>query len=372
MLLLIATLPLRNDAIDKMPFSYEDKSAIKLLRQQKGYGANKLIKEFPSKRWTKGGLDKLLKKIDSTGSIERKQGSGRQRSVRTDDKIHAVEDLVLSQDNAPQTHRSQREIARETRTKLTTVNRIIKEDLHLHCFKKHRAQELTEANKTARLSRSKQLLRLYPSHMVNFIMFTDEKIFTVATPKNNQNDRVYGLKGTRRQDIVPERLLRTRSTYSQSLMVSVGVSMLGRTGIHFIEPRVKINGDYYRNVLLTQKLLPDIEGLSDYFIFQQDGAPAHRARQTVELLQRCTPDFIPPTLWPPNSPDLNPVDYKIWSVMQDKVYKTKVKNIDDLRQRIERAWDEFDQRIIDRAVLQWRGRLRACVRANGAQFEHKL
>ena len=40
-------------------------------------------------------------------------------------------------------------------------------------------------------------------------------------------------------------------------------------------------------------------------------APAHRARETVELLKKETPDFIPPNLWPPNSPDLNPVDYKI-------------------------------------------------------------
>ena len=32
-------------------------------------------------------------------------------------------------------------------------------------------------------------------------------------------------------------------------------------------------------------------------------------------------EFIPLTLWPPNSPDLNPVHYKVWSVMQEKVYK---------------------------------------------------
>ena len=43
-------------------------------------------------------------------------------------------------------------------------------------------------------------------------------------------------------------------------------------------------------------------------------------RQTIELLQRETPKFIPPDLWPPNSPDLNPVDYRIWGVMQDRVY----------------------------------------------------
>ncbi len=94
-------------------------------------------------------------------------------------------------------------------------------------------------------------------------------------------------------------------------MVSVGVSALGRTQMHFVEPGVKINGDYYRNTLLLQCLLPDIRELSEYFIFQQDSAPAHRARETVTLLETATPAFIAPNLWPPNSPDLNPVDYKI-------------------------------------------------------------
>jgi len=39
----------------------------------------------------------------------------------------------------------------------------------------------------------------------------------------------------------------------------------------------------------------------------------HRARETVELLTNATPDFILPTPWPPNSPDLNQMDYKIWT-----------------------------------------------------------
>jgi len=59
-------------------------------------------------------------------------------------------------------------------------------------------------------------------------------------------------------------------------------------------------------VLLTRDLLPDIRQHSDYSIFQQDEAPAHRAKETVELLKTATPDFILPTLWPPISH--NPVD----------------------------------------------------------------
>ena len=221
----------------------------------------------------------------------------------------------------PQTHRTQRQIAREIGISQRSVNRIVKRDLRLQCLKKQRGQELTDANKQARFERSGQLLRRYPASLVNFIWFTDEKLFTVATPSNNQNYRIYVSVGTRKRNVPASRLVRTRPTFSKSLMVSVGISALGRTSIHFIEPGVKVNGQYYRDALLMQGLLPEIREFSEYFTFQQDGAPAHRARETVALLQAETPDFIPPTLWPPNSPDLNPVDYKIWSVMQEKVYR---------------------------------------------------
>jgi len=107
-------------------------------------------------------------------------------------------------------------------------------------------------------------------------------------------------------------------------------------------------------------------------VFQQDSAPAHRARGTVELLTVETPEFIPPMLWPPNSPDLNPVDYKVWSVMQEKVYKRRIKDIDELRACILTAWDEMDRRIIDAAIRQWCTRLRECIKAKGGHFEHTL
>src|SRR6218665_3366942 len=59
-----------------------------------------------------------------------------------------------------------------------------------------------------------------------------------------------------------------------------------------------------------------------------------------------TPDFIPLTLWPPNSPDLNPADYKMWSVMQEQVYHTPIHDVDDLRQRLLNVWASVDQRFI--------------------------
>jgi len=69
---------------------------------------------------------------------------------------------------------------------------------------------------------------------------------------------------------------------------------------------------------------------------------------------------------------LNPVDYKVWSVLHEQVYKVKVNNVDELRKRIQTVWDELDQRIIDKAIKQWRTHLRAWVEAKGSHFEQKL
>ena len=44
------------------------------------------------------------------------------------------------------------------------------------------------------------------------------------------------------------------------------------------------------------------------------------------MLKRETPDFIPPSLWPSNSLDLNLVDYKIWGLLQQRVYTVQPEN----------------------------------------------
>ena len=89
--------------------------------------------------------------------------------------------------------------------------------------------------------------------------------------------------------------------------------------------------------LLKQMLLPDIRHVSGtaFFCVPTRQCPAHQAKETVALLMTETPDFIPPMLWPLNSLDLNPDDYCVWNVLQERVYYcTKVDNVVDLKQHI--------------------------------------
>ena len=62
----------------------------------------------------------------------------------------------------------------------------------------------------------------------------------------------------------------------------------------------------------------------------------------------------------------------MWSVLQERVYQTRIRNVNHLKQRLVEEWSMFDQSIVDSAVKEWRVRLRACVRANGGHFEFQF
>jgi len=120
-------------------------------------------------------------------------------------------------------------------------------------------------------------------------------------------------------------------------------------------------------------MLPAIKHVAgDAFVFQQGNASSHRAKDTIKLLQQETLDFTGPDLWPPNSPDLNPVDYKVWDVMQQRVYECHMNSVNELKQRLVEVWNSVQQNVIDAALNEWRKRLRACVRADGQHFGHLL
>ena len=67
-----------------------------------------------------------------------------------------------------------------------------------------------------------------------------------------------------------------------------------------------------------------------------------------------------------------PVDYKIWAVMQQFVYETKMCDIYDLQKCLTQTWVDFEQNVIESAIDQWRDSLRSCMRAGGGHFEHML
>jgi len=81
----------------------------------------------------------------------------------------------------------QSEISRETDIHWSSVSHIICKNLHLKCFKRHRAQELTDTNCAAGMKHAKLLLQKFPQYATDFVFFTDKKVFSVTSPDNRQN-----------------------------------------------------------------------------------------------------------------------------------------------------------------------------------------
>ena len=103
-------------------------------------------------------------------------------------------------------------------------------------------------------------------------------------------------------------------------MIADSVGRHGDTELIFVELGTKVNSAYYQDELLAKHMLPAIRQIArDQFILQQDSSSTHRAGDTVDFLRRSMPQFITPDLGSPNSSDLNPVEYKIGGVMQERV-----------------------------------------------------
>jgi len=97
-------------------------------------------------------------------------------------------------------------------------------------------------------------------------------------------------------------------------MVSVRVSRMGKTNTIFIDPDAKANSSDHFLFVLGKSLLPDIQARCHQhkWTFQQDGVTVHTARNTIDYLKKGKIDLIEPDMWPPNIPDLNPVDCALW------------------------------------------------------------
>ena len=103
----------------------------------------------------------LLKKIDETCDVKRREGSGRPKSSRTENNINAVKELISSQEDKPGTHATPNEISKMIDIPRISVRRINVENLKLQPFKKIKGQQIDTRTKEKRIERCSNLLRVF-------------------------------------------------------------------------------------------------------------------------------------------------------------------------------------------------------------------
>ena len=72
-------------------------------------------------------------------------------------------------------------------------------------------------------------------------------------------------------------------------------------------------------------------------MFVQDSAPAHGSKKVQKYLKENLPLFFRQDTWPSSSPDFNPCDYWMWSVIEDKSSAAPHNSIRSLETSFKRA-----------------------------------
>ena len=130
-----------------------------------------------------------------------------------------------------------------------------------------------------------------------------------------------------------------------------GMTGRGLTGIHFLPQGQTLTDNYYINNILEKEVKPVLHrktvneatnrrklfSSNCQMMFVQDGLLAHAAKATQAWCKRNLPNFTEKTCWPPNSPDINPVE-SLWSIMDEVVYKDPtLKTMKDLKKWLKQA-----------------------------------
>lgn len=139
---------------------------------------------------------------------------------------------------------------------------------------------------------------------------------------------------------------------------------------HFFQQGLRLNAAGYNEVLETV-VKPWIDRVCDGrpYVFQQDSAPAHKAVVTQDWMAANLHDHITPNMWPPNSPDLNPLDYYMWGVVERETNQRSHNTTDSLKAAITRVMSKINKDHVMRACQRFRSRIEAIIAAEGGYIE---
>lgn len=310
----------------------------------------------------------VAQRVRETGSVlPRARENGRPREVQ----VNVEENILERIAEDPST--STREIAREVGVSHFVVWRTLKENL-LYPYHVQRVQSLSVNDYLPRVNFCRWLLQQVAQNrrFHTTILMTDECCFTRGGILNFHNTHAWA-------DQNPHMIREQNFQHRFSINVWAGI-----VGDNLIGPYVlpaRLNGETYLNFLRANlpELLEDVDLQTRRNMWlMHDGAPAHFTRNVTTYLNETFPNKwigrSGPISWPARSPELNMCDFFLWARMKELVYRTPVENEAELQRRVFAAAETIrnDPGIFERVRASLLRRAEACIRANGAHFEHLL
>ena len=238
-------------------------------------------------------------------------------------------------------------------------------------------QSLEPQHKEKRLKMAEKIVKKTDAQIKKLVV-SDEALFNCTNPTVNSQNSRYLAKGIERVD--PEFYREAAKVQGGKKIMVFGALCWGkRPYVAFVEGSITMENyqDYVSDMLVDG----DFGFRMNWHTFQQDGAPAHRARDTLEWLEHfCgnrimaqgyqSPHFPE---WSPRSPDLSVCDFFFWGYIKSELHKKGwPRSVEDMKEAILEVVDEIPQTMINNACLSFKKRCQLVIDQKGSNFEHLL
>ena len=119
---------------------------------------------------------------------------------------------------------------------------------------------------------------------------------------------------------------------------------------HIFEVGLKVNTKVYLDVLKSV-VIPwcNQKAGGRPWLWQQDSAPAHKSKETQAWLQKKCYDFVLFSHWLPSSPDLNALNYFVWSYVRNITNMTSHNTKASLIAAICQVFTELPLALVEKA-----------------------
>lgn len=312
-----------------------------------------------------------VERYDTTGDVQDKARSGRPRiDLSTPDVESLLKEGVRAGKDCTQLSK---QLAQEKGIEIGREK--VRTHLNAHLARRLRPKKkpiLTRLHKQRRLAFCKEWLDKDWSN----VAVSDSKVFYLCQPGVGSKQWVLY------EEEPPELPAYKNSTkvHAYAAVTRWGKTQLfftaGTTGMKF--PSKGVNAEIYVQ-LLHSKLIPAIDHLMANhsgvqrgrpWVFQQDNAPAHRAKVTKAWLAEQGPlRKFTVMEWPPNSPDLSWIE-NMWGVVSMQLAKRKDLTPGNFKQAVVEEWDKIPNHVHMAMFHSIRKRLQACIVDNGGRTKY--
>lgn len=301
-------------------------------------------------------IERWCKMVRDDGTIDLSRPPGRQRTIRTKSAIQKVKRNLKSGKKV-----SCRKLALKMHMSSASAYRILKHDLQLRAYKQLREPFLKDEHKDKRKKFANWVRQNFRKQDTLRILFSDEKLFDLDGIYNSQNDRIWAVD---REEANQKGGFKQQRKFPQKVMVWLGVCSEGVSPLVVFKDGT-VDHDRYIREVLPVALKYGNKLFGDNWTFQQDGAKPHTHGKSQQWCMDNFPVFFDRDTWPPNSPDLNPMDYCIWDEFGKAINWEKVTSKTSLISELKLAVKRIRLDVARESCVTWTKRLYRLVQNDG-------